>query len=413
MKRASNSIYYLVFCWSTLCLAEIDNQFFPVFDFPYQHTINRRSVLHGDLFVVTGHECYVDLKGNGTVPLPELFGKYDLVQAASALVRMGKPNPLPTAWQPFGSLVWDMRGKLHAQGLWFGYEQYLGRDVSIGLRLPLMQVSNQLEFILPNQLRQTLALGVGGDQNVYRVLNSVNQALGFNSYQSQQVALGDLDLYLRWGTVQDYRHKCRHIDFSVMLGGLIPLAGGVDLNAPFPTTFTGYNHRAIYFQSDLNCELKDYWRGGFWFNITKRLSRTQLRRMPAGQELPQFGAIVGEAFVDPGLTVGFSPYVWMEELRDNLGVRGAITFLWHEKDYWRDQRPPNLAPPAQLAEVIKLSGWQAEYVTVGLVYDLQQAQEGDAALPYFYLDLDIPTSSFGADRVAKTFRVSGGFEFNF
>lgn len=411
MKRLLGRFFLVIFCWSSLIMAEIDNRFIPVYDFPYQHQPCRRSDLLANLFVAMGDEGYIDMKGH--VPFPELFGKYDMSQAAEALVYVGKTNPMPSPWQTVAGLNWDMVGKLHAQGLWVSYEPYLGKNLSVGFRVPFMHMSSQMEFLITDEVRQSLGLGAGGDINAFQVLNQVNRELGFPTYQWKQTGFGDLDLYLRWGTVQDYVHKLKRLDASIRVGALLPINGEVDLDTPMALTFCGYGHKAFYFQVDVNCELKDDWRAGFWFNTTQRLIKTQLRRMSAWKELPQFGAIVGEAEVDPGVTVGFAPYIWVDDIRNGLGLRGSLRFIWHTQDFWRDQRVNQNGVAAQLADVIKTSSWESEYVTIGLVYDLQQASGGSRIAPYFYLDLDVPTRVFGADRVAKTYRLTGGFEFNF
>ncbi len=388
----------------------IDNPYIPLFDYAYQHKVDRRSVLASNVFVAMAHQGYTELQG--TIPLPELFGKYNMTNTAKALVATGQPNPLPTSWQALPNLIWDMQGNLFVQGIWFDYEQYLGHDLSVGFRVPFMHVTTQLEFLEPEALKTIVGLGVGGEANLYTVLTQVNRALGFNSYQWQTTDFGDFDLYVRWGTVQDYAYKCRHIDLSLKIGALLPVTGKVALDTPIAIPLGANHHYGLYFETDFNCDLKDDLRVGFWLNATNRLAKNQVRRMAAGRELPQFGAIVGAAQVDPGLSIGFSPYVWLDDLRDGLGVRASYRMCWHGQDYWRDMRADN-SVPAQLANVIDNSGWMAEWFTVGLVYDLQQNVNFYRAAPFFYLDLDIPSGVFSPHLVSKTYRLSAGFEFNF
>src|SRR3989338_2937543 len=75
----------------------IDNPYLPLFDYAYQHKVDRRCVLASNLFVAMSHQGYTELQG--TIPLPELFGKYNMTNTAKALVAIGQPNPLPTSWQ--------------------------------------------------------------------------------------------------------------------------------------------------------------------------------------------------------------------------------------------------------------------------------------------------------------------------
>ena len=404
--------YLTLFLSATSAYSYFDNRYLPLFDYTYQHQVNRRSVLASNVFIIAANQGYVELKG-GHIPLPEIFGKYDLMAVANALVRVGKPNPLPTSWQAPTSLIFDMEGKMQATGFWLGWEQYLGKNLSIGVKAPFMHVNSQLEFTQSAELAATLGLGAGGSAYLYQVLNQANQELGFNSYQWQKTDLGDLDVYLRWGKVQDYVSKFKHVDASLKLGALFPISSPYPVDTPVAIPFGYYNHYGLYLEIDVNCELKDDLKVGFWLNGTGRFGKKQLRRMAAGAELPQFGAIIGQAFVDPGISIGFSPYVFMDDLHNGLGVRGSYRLLWHGTDYWQDARENYDQVAAQLSSVIKDSGWLAEYFTVGLVYDVQQQVGYDVAAPFFYLDLDIPTGIMGAELVSKAYRLTLGFEFNF
>ena len=393
------------------CKGAIDNRFLPLFNFDYQHQVGRRSVLNSNLFFTYAHDGYIDL--TGSTPLPELFGKYDMIQVAESLVAVGRPNPMPTSWLAPSSLIWRMQGKIQSTGIWLGWEQYLGKDIALGGRMPFMHIDSQLEFLQTPELRRSLGLGIDGAANLYNVLSQVNQELGFSSYEWRGTNFGDLDLYLRWGTVHDYILKCKHVDVSLKFGALIPMSDQVVLDNPSWITYGYYNHYGVYFEGDFNFEIKDDWKVGFWLNGTQRLAKTQLRRIAAGKELPQWGAMVGEVFVDPGLTIGFAPYAWLENIRDGLGVRASMRFIWHEQDYWRDARKADNLVAAQLAQVIKVSSWSAEFFTVGLVYDLQQNVDYARYAPYLYADFDMPMGIFGADLSAKAYRLSLGFEFNF
>ena len=161
--------------------AAIDNRYLPLFNFDFQHKVDRRSVLNSNVFITFGHEGYVDMKGS--VPLPELFGKYDMSQCAQALVAVGKPNPLPTSWWAYDNLIWDMKGKFQSEGIWLALEQYFGKNLSVGFKIPFMHIDSQLEFLQTAELRKVLGLGLDGSANLYNVLNQVNSGLGFSSYQ--------------------------------------------------------------------------------------------------------------------------------------------------------------------------------------------------------------------------------------
>ncbi len=361
---------------------------------------------------MTAHDCNVDLKDRA-LPITDLFGRYDMIKAAQALVAIGKDNPLPTSWQSPTTLEWDTRGKVQGQGIWFGFEHIFKEQWLVGAKIPFMHLNSQLEFLQNDQLVQDLQLGVNGNVSLHKYLNEINQALGIRSYQWQRTGFGDLDLYVGWSLVEDYFKKFKHFDLALKIGVLCPVSDMLDLDYPTAVPFGGYNHRGLYLEADWNCELKDDWHVGLWANLTGRQAKVQQRRMPVAKELPQFGALVGDAWVEPGFTFGISPYVWLSDLQDGLGAKASYTIITHGQDFWRDRRIDTLLT-AQLSNVIKNSEWASEYLTVGLVYELQPVMKLTSSVPYLYLNLDIPVKMF-VDTVgaAKAYRLAGGFEFNF
>ena len=59
--------------------------------------------------------------------------------------------------------------------------------------------------------------------------------------------------------------------------------------------------------------------------VIKRIPRTTIARMPMVASEPYiFGPIIGEAHINPGATLGFSPYFVLENLRGGLGLAFII-----------------------------------------------------------------------------------------
>ena len=411
MMKPKQLLLFLTGWFSLNVQAGIDNRYLPLFQQPYQHAESFNSVIAGNAFVLTARECHLDLK-EVAQPVTDMFGKYDLIKASQAVVKIGKANPLPTSWQTATSLVWDTKGKIQGQGVWFGGEHIFRDQWLVGAKIPFMHISSQVEFLQNEDLIKYLQLGANGTVSLHKYLNETNQALGIKSYQWQRTGFGDLDIYLGWSLVEDYFHRFKHFDFAVKVGALWPVNDMLDVDYPTAVPFGGYNHRGVYLEADWNCELKDDWRIGIWANWTARQAKVERRRMAVGKELPQYGALTGDVWVDPGFTFGFAPYIWLTDLQDGLGVRASYTLISHSSDYWSDQRHDSLLA-GQVAEMIKLSEWASEYLTLGLIYELQPVMRLTSSVPYLYLNLNVPMKFFDSNGAAKTYQVAAGFEFNF
>jgi hypothetical protein len=146
--------------------------------------------------------------------------------------------------------------------------------------------------------------------------------------------------------------------------------------------------------------------------LSKRFPRTQLERIPIAGEQSLFGAVLGPVRIDPGLTIIFSPYFQLEDIRDGLGVQAKYTIVAHQDDLWQDARADK-NPPAMLQNNNKFSEWRAEYISVNLFYDFARVRKPFKYAPLFWVSWDIPVHFFVAERVSKTNRIELGVSVQF
>ncbi len=186
------------------------------------------------------------------------------------------------------------------------------------------------------------------------IRRQMNELLGLQSPNANQIGMGDFLMYVRCGREWEYIYKFRHIQAAVRLGAMLPSGVCADVNSPASVPFGGNGHYGIFGAADGELELKEDWKLGALVWVGKRFARTCLHRMPVGKEPAIFGPIVGPARVSPGVYFVFSPYASFENLRDGLGMRVRYTLVLHDEDSWCDARADQTVP-VNLATIEKLS----------------------------------------------------------
>ena len=391
--------------------ALIDNRFLPLFRPMFKRSCQRRSAGGSNVFFLIANQS---LGNDGKeIGLPEVNGKYDLLKVAKSLEIIGKPNPLSTQFRIASKLELDLEGKLEGQGAWLGYECNFFNNFALGFSFYVMHLSTRENFVIPDSLRQDLKLNRGSEIILEKELRETNNLLGLNTFQFNKTGVSDLDLYLRFGVVRDYFYKFRKIDFGIDIGCLFPSGMATDINNPISIPFGGDGHFGFYGLMDLTLELKEDLSVGFWFEILQRLKKTQIKRMPVNNEPLQFGPIIGPACVNPGVTIGFSPFVSLDDIRDGFGFKVKYSLIFHGEDDWTDKRKDRTIA-TDLGSIVELSEWSSEYFTFTLLYDFAKgATKPRKFAPIVYLEWDRPSSIFKGEQFAKTNRVSFGFEFSF
>jgi uncharacterized membrane protein (UPF0136 family) len=134
--------------------------------------------------------------------------------------------------------------------------------------------------------------------------------------------------------------------------------------------------------------------------------------MPINKEPYVFGGVVGPARVNPGVTFAFSSYLSFENLRKGLGARVQYTAEVHACDSWTDMRT-NKTVPVNLVNVIELSGWAADYMTLNVFYDFGKVKVKRGFDPIVTFAWDIPVSLLVGRSVVRMNKISLGVEFNF
>lgn len=400
-----------------------DNRFMPLYQRLWIAPDDGRSHAAINFFVVTGTIAYNSL--GQEVPLPAIYGNYDLAKLGAAMSKIGLPNPLKSEWINT-TIPWYIAGKLQGQACEFEYQQALHEYVSIGISAMVMRLNSWFDFVLrsgsqvsgdesPYQERLSPCFNVSDYAELDDARRQANQTLGICGDHSCQFGFGDTDLYLRIGKYWDYALKFRSIQAGARIGVLIPTAERRNLAYPSWIPFGGDGHWGIYGTIDATFELKEDFKCGCLIRLNKRFGRVQCQRIPINCEPYVFGVVQSPVYVDPGITFICSPFVSFESLRDGFGMRIFYTLTKHESDYW--SLPKNCCAPCPIKPncVSCRSAWGSDYFSANLFYDFGKGRPCSAIYPIisFCWDIPAPTALIMADSVAKTHRVSLGVEVSF
>jgi hypothetical protein len=319
------------------------------------------------------------------------------------------PNPLPTEWQGCGEITWKMRGKIQAQAARFFIEKKVIDWLSLGCSWFFMRTNAWQQFKLDST---NLILSPSDRVALEKVRRDMFSALGLDSNHVTQTGFGDIDCYARVGKTWNYAYKFRSIDVGVRVGLLVPSGVKSEINSPASIPFGGEGHLGMYGALDGLFELKEDLKFGMLFRLNKRFSRTSCHRLPVVDEPRIFGATLGQATVNPGLTFIFSPYIVLENLRKGMGASVQYHLTKHWKDSWSDTRS-NKAIPVDLKQVNKLSEWASDYFTLNVFYDFGKTKMTRSFDPIISFRWDVPAMLFVSSYIPKSHRLSFGIEFAF
>lgn len=384
-----------------------DNRFFPLTLYPYVSYYDRDRYATLGPFMTTTPASYE--REERDVPLFNILGSFDQKAIALAMAQAGYENPFVAVGQEDllltrSSIIWNMNGKIQSQGLFFGAQYGCSRHVTLGFEWYFMRANSRLIFS-PEESRDRIA-------ELEVILRTMTAQLGMNGTQSDEVGMGDLDLYLRVGNNWDYTLKFRHIDLGMRFGLLVPAGKRASICDPASVPFGGNGHWGFYLMGDGEFELKEDWKLGLFIGLSKRLAKTQLSRMPISDEPINFGVAVGDARVNPGPTFMFAPYFSVENLREGFGARLQYTLSIHGEDGWTDKRC-NKTVPVRLRRAVEFSRWSGGHVTLTALYDFGKMKVKRVAEPIVYLAWDVPVNVIMTHMIPKTTKVSIGIEFNF
>ena len=384
-----------------------DNRFFPLTLYPYVTYYDRDAYATIGTFMTTAHSAFE--RDEREMALFNLYGNYDQKVLAASMEQAGLGNPFIEAGQADlffarSTIPWAMNGKIQSQGLYFGAQYGCSTHTTVGFEWYLMRVNSRINFAL-EELRERY-----GELDLIR--RGMNDVLGINGGYIDEAGMGDLDLYFRVGNAWDYSFKFRHIDLGLRFGLLVPAGKRINICEPASIPFGGNGHWGLYFMSDGELELKEDWKFGWYIGVSQRLPKTQLRRMPVGNEPVNFGVVIGDVRVYPGITFMFAPYFSVENLREGFGARLQYTYESHGEDQWGDRRCDK-SIPVSLKRVVDASGWSGGHITLTGLYDFGKMKVNHGMEPVIYLAWDVPLNVFSTKGVAKTNKISTGIEFNF
>jgi hypothetical protein len=388
-----------------------DNQFFPLYARTYSRTYLKPSNIIPDLFLMTANDAA--LNNDESSGIPEIFGKYDQNKLANAIVELGRPNPLQAEFpQLIGfNILWNMKSKLEAQGFALEYNQQVTDHFSFGFNFFAMHVFSRINF----ELAEPQILSITPEQMLAldQLRREMQQSIGLEAPKFSRGGFSDIDLYFRFGGLWEYTYKFRRIDAGLRIGTMIPTGLTRQVNNPASVPFGGNGHWGVYGALDLEFELKEDWKVGFYGRFSKRFAKKKLDRLTLAGEQPLFGALLAPANIDPGINIVAAPYIRVEDIRDGLGIQANYTYVNHFDDLVTDARPGLQIPPTELAPLNSVTDWSSEYLTLNLFYDFARVRVDKTFAPIVSLMWDIPIQFFGTERVSKTNRISLGIIYSY
>lgn len=410
-KKIFSLVFFLVFLGVS---AEVgDNRFFPFYQKPVKRDGVRKSSFVIEPFFCTGNNA----NGNEITEkrgIFDLYGPFDLKKIGDALTTVGKVNYLRAGWQAQKEILWNVYGKIQAQGFIAKAEYHLTPHLSVGFDGSWVHASMNQQFILPHETIRSLALQPAEQLEMDEDRRLMLKELGFESSHWATSSFADSELYIRWWAADAYKFKMRYIDAGFQVGLILPVAQQRDyyFQASLPLGGEGMYGVSTTFNS--RCELKeDLWLD-FFIKINKRLDTLQIRRLPVKGEPEIFGATVGPVLIDPGISILFSPSLTFDDIENGYGIGVQYIAAFHHSDTWQDRRTDQTIPVDFSAINTTVSRWKSEYVSFTITKDfLRSYNESWEIAPHAFFSWMIPVSTFDTHESARTQKVSFGLECRF
>ncbi len=396
----------IILCFFQIGHATIyDDRFIPLFA-PQQFFIEGLpSAYELDFVAITASDAFA--RDEKTVGIPELFGMFDLNTLATSLLEITGKSPLRS--DLLGrELPFFVNGRIQGEGFFMRYCQAFAKYFTLGCEFYFFKTNSRQTFRL--DLEKVKNLKPGDINEIERSRRLAFEEIGLISTVAPQHGLSDIDIYLRGGKQWDYTLKCRKIYAGLTVGGFVPTGVKRDIFNPASITYGGDGFGGVYVKGDALFELKEDIKVGFLLEIIKRIPRTVTARMPMVASEPYiFGPIIGDAHINPGATLGFSPYFVLENLRGGLGLGIHYTLVSHWQDCWQDRRKDKTIP-VDLSQVIKTSKWGADYFTIDVFYDFGKQNTKHIIDPIIFFRWDVPSMLFVSHNVPKTNKIALGVE---
>jgi len=402
--------------------AFIDNRFFIPYisNDPYFLSPEEPSYMRVHTFAGSADTAY---GGSGNeLPLFEFawdagMHQYEQVNLDQALRQSDRieTSLLPSEWRSAEVFSpWRMAGHIEMQGFDISAYYPVSSWLTLGGSWYFMFVSSRLDLLRELDPRREAALQQpGNNQKVFDIKAQTHDALGVRPSLFIETEPGDLDLFARFSWSREYAYKFQYLDLGVQAGLLLPTSEQRDIDNPASVPVGGNNHAGIYVSFNPHAILKDNVRAGWDLRVTKRFSTEQRQRMPVADEPILFGAAVGSAEIDPGVTVSFAPYLALEELRDGFGLLFRYAVVGHDKDQWRNIKVPRTIEQVDVDTLRQTSSWALEHVTAEAFYDFGNDETADQPSARLIIKGEAPVEWLAARRSAKMYGFSLAFEGKF
>lgn len=424
MLKQYTSLVILSLCVSFSAMAMIDNRYLVPYllEKPFVRLDSSLNRLQIQPFIMTARHSFGD-DDESHQPLFNIYGSYNEVEIDKAALFAGdiSKSLLRSDFQGFvNSIPWFMNGHMEAYGVgahWYlNWYQHVTPCIThcfgFGIVGGVMHVGSRLSLERNTKASQAALLGPGDIFDITVTNAELHKALGLQPPLWSKTGITDLDIYLRWASVLDYRFKLKRLEAAFKLGLLAPTADPRNINNPASIPFGLDRHWGMYGEVRVDAVLKEDLSAGFLLNLSKRFRRTSLQRMPIFREPTNYGAVVGLAEVEPGVTIGFLPYVNFERVRNGLGFRVDYSLVFHEEDEWDDRRRDR-SIPVNLGLLERRSQWGLEHLTLGIMYDFAYNCEYHGTKPIASFMWDIPVQVVVSREAFKTHGISLIFELEF
>lgn len=394
-----------------------DNPYFPIFWSPVYWFIDEDSYFGADLFAISGHQAWD--RQSRQIPIPMLAGELDLRQLSEATQKLGQPDPLPTAWQGFGTIPIYTVGKLQGQGVTFEWHQKLYEDiVSFGLQWYFLSLDNTQRFSIATGAEReniglvNLLLGPGDRDKLDVVRREYFEQFGITGTSFSGMGFGDIDFYLQLGKKFDHQFKVRQLNVGMRFGIAAPTGHARENSVSGSIPFGGNGFWGGYIAAFAEAEVKEDFRLGCYLQISKRFGGIKDIRVSVAGEPAIFGATVAPVDINPGMMVQLQPFLFMDNIREGFGLGLMYTLSKHRRDSLSDARSEvaQRAYALHLPEMSLKTKWSSSYVTLTAFYDFGATKVQRSFEPVVSLWWDVPVEWMGTKQVVKAHKLAIGFD---
>lgn len=378
------------------------NRYFPFLERPEDYIIKNKSHISPALFFTRASDAH--LKGEAKGGIPELWGKYDLMDIIDGMQEVQGDsfvNPIQVFNGPADSWInksvrYKVDEKIKTFGLLLNYEQQIYKNLlQLGASIPLMHVNttDRYAFLQRDSASIFSNLKIGELNELDSIRRYTHDQINLKPGNWNKTGFGDLDFHLRLNKTWEYKLRLKRIDLDLQPGLIFPTGVKSDKNNPMSVPFMGNGHWSLYLDLITQIELKQDWIFGVLAGFAYQFDKTRNIRIPVYKEPAMFSALTRDIKISPGNTYKISPYIAALNLSDGLNLRARYTYLRHNKDKWSDNSNSSVKSylnqttdflsggknitQEEIQNNIKnkkdLTKWSSHYITLQVDYDAKEA----------------------------------------